>query len=572
MATKTIVIKIKDTFFLQKTIFNPNPIQNPILNRITLGSSFFNSININTIYGLYAAIDRVGSIQVFNDLVTYLNNLPNKPKLIHLFAIISSTSVVNLMRKAKLRTSYIGENLLNFYYMDVDIDNPPALMKIIDELKAFPGVDYVYVRGGLSNIEIQSNEPLFGVVENFTPIENIPPAPSTEKKAEIIPEINNKIANKLPEAKIDEFEVIKTDEHINQNKSILPLPLSINDKIKSLFDYCKVPIRDVDKTYILIKNKITVVDFERGWGNIQNDSSYSQLVPNTTTSSMILGGSYNHQSYKVHGQKTLNILFGKEILPKLASQIEGLCKGAIGKIASAWFGPNVADKQPEPALVKTLVHPSIIEGDIVLLEVQLDRWGKNDLPVEIESAMYAVIKAGVQAGYIIIEAAGNRSHDLDRLTPANILHISQTNATMTTENPPVDLSLNNKGTGSIVVGGRNADFTINNTILNHGNRVDYYCFAESSLISSTSTLQGNNTFGATSMASAITAALVARFQNEALNVIGRRLTITEIKILLGSIPYPETPTPLPTTPTSFQHFLSSRSIPNVLPPLNTLTP
>ena len=443
-------------------------------------------------------------------------------------------------------------------------------------------MDFVYVRGDLANFEpsTEATTPLIGVPgiitdfkekaigfeEKRVSVENllIPPL-SFLKKSEITPLAENNVANISSKELIGEFSEIKVEGSVNQAEKVpaenLPptLPpsrdLVINDKIKSLFSYCRLSPEDID-----LDKKITVIDFERGWNFVQNDNS---LYPNLANNG-VYGGGYNHPSpsHKFHGQKTLNILFGKQTS---SNQIDGLCKGAIPKIASAWFGKGINDKQPEPALVKTLVDSGIVEGDVVLLEVQCDRWLPN-LPIEIESAMYAVIKAGVQAGYIIIEASGNGKlngginggYNLNNVN--NLIHsTSQTNSIVTTENPPVNFSQNSLGSGAIMVGGRKADSSVD-TGLNYGNRVDYYCFAEPSFTSSNSAAK-TVSFNLTSLASAITAALVARLQSQAMNTvttggINRRLTISEIKTLLRSIPYP-TPT---SVPIDFRQFLINNQI------------
>ena len=583
MLTKTIVIKIKDEFFLQQN--SPNL----ILNKIDFGSNFFamsNRINI-----LYPLINQNNSpnltdnnISVFNNLITYLGNVPNPDpnvplKLKSLFAVIDATLVVDLMEKAKnrrispnLTNGFIGRNLLNYYSIRIKVSDPPALMTIIDQLKSLPGVDFVYIRGELSNLEkprrkiLVDRNDIFEAIQGeaaviqdkFLPIENLqePPA-SLDKKSEIVSLLKSELADKT----ISKFEEMKPDENIIQNKqaiSFLPPPppppiKSINEKIKDLFAYCKI------NTDSLVDKQIQVVDFEQGWDFINNDNSRYPNLANST----IFGGGINKPEHKTHGQSTLNILFGKVPPPIPTSRIDGLCKGATAKIASSWFGNNDLDRQPEPALVKTLVDSGIGIGDIVLLEVQLNRWMKSNLPVEMETAFYDVAKAGVQAGYIIIEAAGNGRHQLNTLMP---FFTSTTTSTMTTENPPVNLSQNGFGTGSIMVGGRKKDLSIDNVYLNHGNRIDYYCFGEYDPINNPADplTSSGLVFNSTSLASAITTALVARFQSQALTTISRRLTITEIKKLLGSIPYPGTPSSF-AIPTSFQHFLSSRGITQTQP-------
>jgi hypothetical protein len=548
----TIVIKVNDKYFLQQVTYLTYS------SKINIGTAsvFFSASNRNNIYGinlpqgisgLFPLIDIPNSKIIFRDILNKVGTYP----LVNLFSAkyspplsINPTFAVNLMRQAFPRTQLAQptyENLLNYYYLDVP---DSAALMLIDTLKNLQGVDKVYLRGELSSIKEPSINPHntktdiidailwegIEIKDKFVPIENLPEAPKQfEKKSEIASApINSKLA----------------DENTNQNKSDFP---PINEKITSLFGYCGLKSTDE------VKNLITVVDFEFGWGFVNNHSSYSSLA---NSSNIIFGGGTNDSQFANHGQKTLNILFGQRTS---SSEIDGLCKGATAKLASPWFRTSNG-KQPEPALVKTLVSSGMVKGDILLLEVQKDRWNRRDLPVEIESALHAVIKLGVKAGYIIIECAANGGHNLDNnITGTSTVSLSTLPAGIqTVENPPVDISTKPKGSGSIMVGGRNNQFK-KDTSLNHGTRVDYYCFGEQSLTSS------NINFSATSLAGAITAALVAHFQSEALNPvsqggIGRRLTISEIKLLLGSIPYPDTPlTPLP-TPTSFQHFLSSRGI------------
>jgi hypothetical protein len=580
----TIVIKVNDTYFLQQVTYLTYS------SKINIGTAsvFFSASNRNTIYGtnlpagirgLFPLIKKIESEDIFGDILKKVGTYP----LVNLFSAkysspslsINPTFAVRLMRQAFPKTQSLDENLLNYYYLDVP--DPSALM-LIDTLKNLPGVDKVYVRGELSSIkEPSQNLPNtktdiidailwegIEIKDKFTPIENLPETPpSFEIKSEIAPApINSKLADEM----LDKFQEIKPSENINQNKSDFP---SINEKITSLFGYCGLKSTDE------VKNIITVVDFEFGWGFVNNDSLYTSLQ----TSTIFGGGSLDTQ-FANHGQKVLNILFGQTTS---TSEINGLCKGATAKMASPWFcktnskQPHIYGKQPEPALVKTLVDSGMVKGDILLLEVQKDRWNRLDLPVEIESALHAVIKLGVKAGFIIIECAANGGHNLNNnITNVSTVSLSTLPAGIkTVENPPVDISTKPNGTGSIMVGGRDKYFK-KDTNLNHGDRVDYYCFGETSLTSSSTLLPPNdNTFSATSLAGAITTALVAHFQSEALNTvsqggIGRRLTISEIKLLLGSIPYivdmpPPTPQNSPTpisspNETTFQNFLRTRGI------------
>ncbi len=594
----TIVIKVNDRYFLQRITYS----KTINLGKINIGKpkDFFSVSNMDTIYGtnllpgLFPSIDVQNSKIIFQRILDKVGAYP----LINLFSakypsnlLIESKFAVSLMRQAFPTTPLVQsayENLLNYYYLD--IADTSAIIVLIDTLKNLPGVDKVYVRGELSSIKAPIINPpnTFDAIlwegiefkDKFVPVENLPePRPSSEKKSEILPEANTEIASNLPEAKAGNFEEIKLDKNLIQNISVLPLPppppptippiIPINDKITSLFSYCG--LNSTDK----VKKLITVMDFEFGWKSVNNDSAYSSLA-STSPPNKIFGGGTNDNDLQFanHGQKTLNILFGQRN-PR-SNQIDGLCKGATAKLASPSF-PTINGKQPEPALVKTLVDSGMVKGDILLLEVQKDRWNRLDLPVEIESALHAVIRLGVKAGYIIIECAANGGHNLNN----NITNVSRVPLStlpagiQTVENPPVDISTNGNGTGSIMVGGRDNQFNIDRS-LNYGNRVDYYCFGETSLVSSSPLLPTTeNTFSATSLAGAITTALVAHFQSEAMNLvadggIGRRLTISEIKLLLGSIPYsvdtPPSPPPIYRTPirtpneTIFQNFLTTRGI------------
>ena len=129
--TKTIVIKVNDKYFLQSS--SPS---------VTVGINFFLPSNLSRIYGLYAlpnypVINTTGSTTVFDNLILSLVGLPNNPKLVSLFNRIDATLVVDLMIKANLRTGFVSENLLNYYYIDVKINKSRCLNKYYQKTKKF---------------------------------------------------------------------------------------------------------------------------------------------------------------------------------------------------------------------------------------------------------------------------------------------------------------------------------------------------------------------------------------------------------------------------------------------------
>jgi hypothetical protein len=52
-------------------------------------------------------------------------------------------------------------------------------------------------------------------------------------------------------------------------------------------------------------------------------------------------------------------------------------------------------------------------GDVLLLEAQTTFGGLNDVPVEVETAVFDAIRFATNAGIVVVEAAGNGGHDLD---------------------------------------------------------------------------------------------------------------------------------------------------------------
>lgn len=52
-------------------------------------------------------------------------------------------------------------------------------------------------------------------------------------------------------------------------------------------------------------------------------------------------------------------------------------------------------------------------GDLLLLEAEATRFGRSSMPIEVWDEVYDAIRLGTALGIIIVEAAGNGSHDLD---------------------------------------------------------------------------------------------------------------------------------------------------------------
>ena len=139
-------------------------------------------------------------------------------------------------------------------------------------------------------------------------------------------------------------------------------------------------------------------------------------------------------------------------------------------------------------------------GDVLLLEAQTSFSGMNNLPVEVETAVFDAIRHVISVdGVVVIEAAGNGSRDLNTfVNNANLRVLDRSSADF-------------RDSGAIMVGaGSSAAPHTRLGFSNFGNRID--CFAWGENIDTTgdggsgmSTTSYTTTFGGTSGASPIVA-------------------------------------------------------------------
>ena len=556
MSISKIVIKIKDAFFLQNETFVANPA------KVVIDDSFFDSLNFDRVKELYPMLKTAGNISesksVFSNLIVNIAPLDLNGQLKSLFFVTDSTNVVNLMQMANDRSSSIGENLLNYYFIEVASIDEMNKLENLNKLKLnLPnlGIDYFYLRGTLANFE-QQNIPQKDVFSiDKTKVQEVKQfSKMIESKFQQKPLIMNMMASSSKKMLFPNPE--------NQANVSLPLPLSTNTQlIQTIFKTFGISVNsnlNLASTSSL-KPTIKVIDMEQGWVFDTPITYVATGFPNKT----ILGGGINNSSENQHGQKTLNVLLGQENPADDIATLNGLCKGADVQVASTHYTQGEFKEAALASVLgygynitrdKILASTSTILNlyDIVLLELQISKTykvypvpvsGSQNasalFPVEIEPAMWNVIQKGVKAKYIIVEAAGNGNINL------NTFYVSPF-STMK------DLSSINNGTGAIMIGA----FDVNiQPKLNNGNRINYRCFGDdvntSALISTS-----NRPFNNTSLASAITAALIANFQSiaqDATNGIGRRLTIAEIIRILNY-------TPPSSLPANFKALLSFLNI------------
>ena len=539
-----IVIKIKDEFFLQKETFEAPP-----PGRIIVSKDFFAPFNLNRLGLLYPSIVSAGNIleskTIFTNLLTSLNLIAPGAKLESLFSVTEATYSVNLMQMAKDRSAHIGENLLNYYFVEVDKSRVADILKVLNS-NPKSGIDYAYLRaeladfndsGSVAETPIDLSEVAFAP-HKFTAMKNA--------KADnfILPTIDSKLLEGQNLEKVKQAESMTQTQSKVSNFSptskgaSMPPPPPLPLILQNLFINCG--IADITPP---IPN-VTVVDVEQGW---------STAILSTLNIGTILGGKFNYSlntKKRKHGTNTLNVLFRSES-PDVLSTYNGLCSKAKKQIASVWFtNPSSPTVPPlydsrEAALASVLgfvyIDPDNITdmknaiiniGDIVLLELQVKFDNTSNLPVEIEKPMFNVIQAGVKAGFVIIESAGNGGedgrligYDLDSTLLYSSLNASSTKGIK---------NLNSESTGAIVVGAVSEALPYPKLpITNFGSRIDCFCFGDNSQTSS------SLYYNSTSLASAMVAAIAANLQMKAKKSktdggTGRPLTITEIKVIFNN--------------------------------------
>lgn len=156
-------------------------------------------------------------------------------------------------------------------------------------------------------------------------------------------------------------------------------------------------------------------------------------------------------------------------------------------------------------------------GDVLLIEGQIV--GKK-LPIEVLDAEFEAIRLATALGYVVVEAAGNGSENLDAI-------------------PVLDpASPEYRDSKAILVGAASSDeahFRLSTS--NFGKRLD--CFAWGENVSTTSSDSSGTTnlytrfFGGTSSAAAIVAGAALVVQGMAESHLGKRFTPEELRQILG---------------------------------------
>ena len=252
------------------------------------------------------------------------------------------------------------------------------------------------------------------------------------------------------------------------------------------------------------------VDLEQGWNLNHRDLKDAKIT--------IISGINKVGFY--HGTSVL----GEVLMVDNTIGGVGIAPSAKGRVISLWR--TMLDPKTYDAIHDAAASMSF--GDVLLLEVQETNPVSNSdfWPAEILELNYEQIRLATAAGIVVVQAAGNGSHDLDRYINLSGKKIFDRN------------SADFLDSGAIVVGAGSSLYPHRRlSSSNHGNRVDCYAWGENIVTTTTSYTGKSNTeytahFGETSGASAIVAGVALIVQGIAQAALGRRFSPRELRDLL----------------------------------------
>lgn len=157
------------------------------------------------------------------------------------------------------------------------------------------------------------------------------------------------------------------------------------------------------------------IDAEYAWNFPGGDGAGQALVD------MEWGWTFNHEDLAAHGITLISGLnhsfffHGSGVLGEIAAVDNNVgCVGITPALASircvGQHLPGGGYSTAQPILDAIAVMSF---GDVLLLEAQTNLFGYNLVPVEIEPAVFDVIRLATSLGIVVVEAAGNGGVDLD---------------------------------------------------------------------------------------------------------------------------------------------------------------
>jgi hypothetical protein len=254
------------------------------------------------------------------------------------------------------------------------------------------------------------------------------------------------------------------------------------------------------------------VDLEQGWTLNHEDLAAAGIT-------IISGVS---QAYHGHGTAVL----GEVVAVDNTRGGVGIAPAASARVVSQY---RTSTSYSTAAAIISAAD-AMSPGDVLLLEAQTTAAGSSTtyLPVEVEQAVFDAIRDAVDAGIVVVEAAGNGGNDLDDWTDADGRHLLKVGDD------------DYRDSGAIMVGAATSAAPHSRLgFSNHGSRIDCYAWGQNVDTTGdgwtgTSTTAYTGSFGGTSGATPIVTGAAVLLQSWRRARTGQPLGPGTVRSWLGS--------------------------------------
>jgi hypothetical protein len=226
------------------------------------------------------------------------------------------------------------------------------------------------------------------------------------------------------------------------------------------------------------------------------------------------------QAYHGHGTAVLGQVVGVDN----TRGVVGIAPQANARVVSQYRSATVYSTAQAIVSATGVMNP----GDVLLLEAQTNFGGFSLVPVEVEAAVFDAIRHAVDAGIVVVQAAGNGGNDLDNYTDAS------GHAVLNRSSPHF------RDSGAIMVGAASAAAPHSRLAFsNHGSRIDCFGWGEGIVTTGdgwtgTSTTVYTTGFGGTSGASPIVSGAALLMQSWRRRVHGQIFNPADLRAMLSS--------------------------------------
>jgi hypothetical protein len=348
-------------------------------------------------------------------------------------------------------------------------------------------------------VEAELSSRLSGVLKEVANVELRPYfAEPSKLRAAVLPPFNRYLLAELPdraaaEAVARRLHALDEVEEAYVEAGPCPPPVQPSDDPRSASQgYLDAAPGGIDARWawaVTDGDGVGFVDLEQGWTLNHEDLASANI-------SLISGVS---AAYHGHGTAVLGQVVGVDN----TLGVVGMAPKAQARVVSQY---RTATTYSTAEAILSAAQ-SMNAGDVLLLEAQTFFNGQNFLPVEVETLTFDAIRQAVNAGIVVVEAAGNGGHDLDAFVdPSNRQRLNRASSDF-------------RDSGAIMVGA--ASSTAPHARLgfsNFGSRIDCFGWGENIATTGdgwqgTSTTAYTSSFGGTSGASPMVASAALLIQS-----------------------------------------------------------